>query len=284
MENRTLGYKIISKTLLCPNQYELQVEAPFVTRNAKAGQFIIFRVEEEGERVPLTIADVDRENGILTVVFMAVGYTTKKLAELNVGDSILDLVGPLGKPTDIKNYGTVVCVAGGYGAAPCYLISKAFKDAGNKVYMIMGARNKDLIFWQDKMKKASTELFITTDDGSMGIKGFGTQVLGELMEKEKIDYVIAVGPMPMMRAVAELTRGKGIKTEASMNPIMIDGTGMCGACRLTVGGEVKFACVDGPDFDAHKIDFDEVINRSKVYKEQEKRRDENCNLLKSGEK
>ncbi|MBR6162275.1 sulfide/dihydroorotate dehydrogenase-like FAD/NAD-binding protein [bacterium] len=284
MENRTLGYKIISKTLLCPNQYELQVEAPFVTRNAKAGQFIIFRVEEEGERVPLTIADVDRENGILTVVFMAVGYTTKKLAELNVGDSILDLVGPLGKPTEIKNYGTVVCVAGGYGAAPCYLISKAFKEAGNKVYMIMGARNKDLIFWQDKMKKASTELFITTDDGSLGIKGFGTQVLGELMEKEKIDYVIAVGPMPMMRAVAELTRGKGIKTEASMNPIMIDGTGMCGACRLTVGGEVKFACVDGPDFDAHKIDFDEVINRSKVYKEQEKRRDENCNLLKSGEK
>ncbi len=284
MERKTLGYKIISKTLLCPNQYELQVEAPFVTRNAKAGQFIIFRVEEEGERVPLTIADVDRENGILTVVFMAVGYTTKKLAELNVGDSILDLVGPLGKPTDIKNYGTVVCVAGGYGAAPCYLISKAFKDAGNKVYMIMGARNKDLIFWQDKMRKASTELFITTDDGSMGIKGFGTQVLGELMGKEKIDYVIAVGPMPMMRAVAELTRGKGIKTEASMNPIMIDGTGMCGACRLTVGGEVKFACVDGPDFDAHKIDFDEVINRSKVYKEQEKRRDENCNLLKSGEK
>ena len=279
-----MGYKIISKTLLCPNQYELQVEAPFVTRNAKAGQFIIFRVEEEGERVPLTIADVDRENGILTVVFMAVGYTTKKLAELNVGDSILDLVGPLGKPTEIKNYGTVVCVAGGYGAAPCYLISKAFKEAGNKVYMIMGARNKDLIFWQDKMKKASTELFITTDDGSLGIKGFGTQVLGELMEKEKIDYVIAVGPMPMMRAVAELTRGKGIKTEASMNPIMIDGTGMCGACRLTVGGEVKFACVDGPDFDAHKIDFDEVINRSKVYKEQEKRRDENCNLLKSGEK
>ena len=284
MENRKLGYKIISKRELCPNQYELQVEAPFVTRNAQAGQFIIFRVEEEGERVPLTIADVDKNNGILTVVFMAVGYTTKKLAQLNVGDSILDLVGPLGKPTKIEKYGTVVCVAGGYGAAPCYLISKAFKDAGNKVYMIMGARNKDLIFWQDKMRQASTELFITTDDGSLGIKGFGTQVLAELMEKEKIDYVIAVGPMPMMRAVAELTRGKGIKTEASMNPIMIDGTGMCGACRLTVGGEVKFACVDGPDFDAHKIDFDEVINRSKVYKTQEKMRDENCNLLKSGEK
>ena len=280
MENRTLGYKIISKTLLCPNQYELQVEAPFVTKNAKAGQFIIFRVEEEGERVPLTIADVDRENGILTVVFMAVGYTTKKLAQLEVGDSILDLVGPLGKPTDIKKYGTVVCVAGGYGAAPCYLISKAFKDAGNKVYMIMGARNKDLIFWQDKMRAASTELFITTDDGSLGIKGFGTQVLGELMEKEKIDYVIAVGPMPMMRAVAELTRAKGIKTEASMNPIMIDGTGMCGACRLTVGGEVKFACVDGPDFDAHKIDFDEVINRTKIYKDIERKRSEECNLLK----
>ena len=275
-----MGYKIISKKELCPNQYELCVEAPYITKNAKAGQFIIFRVEEEGERVPLTIADVDRENGILTVVFMAVGYTTKKLAKLGVGDSILDLVGPLGRPTEIEKYGTVVCVAGGYGAAPCYLISKAFKDAGNKVYMIMGARNKDLIFWQDKMKQASTELFITTDDGSLGIKGFGTQVLKDLMQKEKIDYVIAVGPMPMMKAVADLTRESGIKTEASMNPIMVDGTGMCGACRVTVGGKVKFACVDGPDFDAHQIDFDEVINRSKIYKTEERKRHEDCNLLK----
>jgi len=275
-----MSYKILSKRELCPNQYEITIDAPYVVRNAKAGQFIIFRAEEDGERVPLTIADVDKESGILTLVFMAVGYSTKKLASLEVGEELTDLVGPLGKPTHIENYGTVVCVAGGYGAAPCYLIAKAFKDAGNKVYMIMGARTKELIFWQDKMKDACTELFITTDDGSLGIKGYGTTVLKELMDKEPIDYVIAVGPMPMMRAVADLTKDKGIKTEASMNPIMVDGTGMCGACRLTVGGEVKFACVDGPDFDAHQIDFDEVINRTRIYKDEERKRSENCNLLK----
>lgn len=275
-----MGYKILSKIELCPNQYELQIEAPYVVRNAKAGQFIILRVEEDGERVPLTIADIDVEKGILTIVYMAVGYSTKKLAQLNVGDEIVDLVGPLGKPTHIKNYGTVVCLAGGYGAAPCYLIAKAFKDAGNKVYMIMGARNKDLIFWEDKMKNACTELHITTDDGTLGEKGFVTQVLERIMGQEKVDYAIAVGPMPMMRAVANLTRDKGIYTEASMNPIMVDGTGMCGACRVTVGGETKFACVDGPDFDAHKIDFDEVINRTRIYKDQEISRDENCNLFK----
>lgn len=274
-----MGYKIVSKREICPNQFEIQIEAPFVVRNAKAGQFIIFRVEENGERVPLTIADVDKEKNLLTLVFMAVGYSTKKLAQLEVGDELVDLAGPLGRPTDIKKYGTVVCLAGGYGAAPCYLIAKAFKDAGNKVYMIMGARNKDLIFWADKMKKACDELFITTDDGSMGEKGFVTQVLDRLINKEKIDYAIAVGPMPMMRAVAELTRDKNIYTEASMNPIMVDGTGMCGACRLTVGGKTKFACVDGPDFNAHEIDFDEVINRTKIYKDQERTRSQNCNLL-----
>ncbi len=278
-----MGYKILSKKEICPHQYEITIDAPYVVRNAKAGQFIIFRADENGERVPLTIADVNKEKGELTLVFMAVGYSTKELAALEVGDEIADIVGPLGKPTTIKKYGTVVCLAGGYGAAPCYLIAKAFKEAGNKVYMIMGARNKDLIFWADKMKDACTELFITTDDGSMGEKGFVTQVMERLMAQEKIDYAIAVGPMPMMRAVANLTRDKGIFTEASMNPIMVDGTGMCGACRVTVGGEVKFACVDGPDFDAHKIDFDEVINRTKIYKDQEKKRDENCNLLKQAQ-
>ena len=275
-----MGYEILKKVELCPNQYELTIKAPYITRNAKAGQFIILRVEEEGERVPLTIADFDREKGELTIVYMAVGYTTKKLAKLEVGDEIVDIVGPLGQPTHIKNYGTVVCLAGGYGAAPCYLIAKAFKEAGNKVYMIMGARNKDLIFWNEKMKDACTELHITTDDGSLGTKGFVTGVMEDIMAKEKIDYAIAVGPMPMMRAVAELTRGKGIKTEASMNPIMVDGTGMCGACRVTVGGKVKFACVDGPDFDAHEIDFDEVINRTRIYKDEEHKRSDNCNLLK----
>ena len=278
-----MGYKILDKIELCPNQYELKIDAPFVTRNAQAGQFIIFRVETDGERVPITIADVDREKGILTVVFMAVGYSTKKLAQLEIGDEILDVVGPLGKATEIENYGTVVCVAGGYGAAPCYLISKAFHDAGNKVHMIMGARNKDLLFWQDKMATACSELHIATDDGTLGHKGFVTEVLADIMKKEKVNYVIAVGPMPMMRAVANLTREEGIKTEASMNPIMIDGTGMCGACRVTVGGEVKFACIDGPDFDAHKIDFDEVINRTRIYKDEERRRSENCNLLKKAD-
>ena len=279
-----MGYKILSKKEICPNQYEITIDAPYVVRNAKAGQFIIFRAEQDGERVPLTIADCDKEKGHLTLVFMAVGYSTKKLAALNEGDEIVDLVGPLGKPTDIKNYGTAVCVAGGYGAAPCYLISKALKEAGNKVYMISGARTKDLLFWEDKMKQACTQLYLTTDDGSYGIKGFGTTVLKDIIEREKVDYVIAVGPMPMMRAVAELTTDKGIYTEASMNPIMVDGTGMCGACRVTVGGETKFACVDGPDFNAHEIDFDEVINRTKIYKDQERKRDENCNLLKQAAK
>ena len=278
-----MGYKILSKKELCPNQFEITVDAPYVVRNAKAGQFIIFRANADSERVPLTIADVNKEKGELTLVFMAVGYSTKQLASLNVGDEIHDVVGPLGQPTHIKKYGTVVCLAGGYGAAPCYLIAKAFKEAGNKVYMIMGARTKDLIFWQDKMKDACSELFITTDDGSLGTKGFVTGVMEDIMNKEKVDYAIAVGPMPMMRAVAELTRPKAIKTEASMNPIMVDGTGMCGACRVTVGGEVKFACVDGPDFDAHKIDFDEVINRTKIYKDYEKKRSENCNLYKQAE-
>ena len=279
-----MGYKILSKKEVCANQYELTIYAPHITRNAQAGQFIILRVSENGERIPLTIADYDRTTGALTIVFMAVGYTTKDLAKLEVGDELLDISGPLGRPTHINNYGTVVCLAGGYGAAPCYLIARAFKEAGNKVYMIMGARNKDLIFWQDKMKTACDELFITTDDGSLGEKGFVTGVLERLMSQETINYAIAVGPMPMMRAVANMTKDKGIKTEASMNPIMVDGTGMCGACRVTVGGEVKFACVDGPDFDAHKIDFDEVINRTKIYKDKEqnilKKREENCNLLK----
>lgn len=275
-----MGYKILSKKELCPNQYEITVKAPYVVRNAKAGQFIILRADEDGERVPLTIADFDKEKGELTIVYMAVGYSTKKLAMLEVGDEIADVAGPLGQPTHIKKYGTVICLAGGYGAAPCYLIAKAFKEAGNKVYMVMGARNKELIFWQDKIKNVCNELFITTDDGTLGEKGFVTQVLERIMSSEKVDYVIAVGPMPMMRAAAEMTRDKGIYTEASMNPIMVDGTGMCGACRVTVGNEVKFACVDGPDFDAHKIDFDEVINRTRIYKEQEQKRDESCNLFK----
>lgn len=278
-----MGYKILSKKALSENLYEIVVDAPFVTRRGKAGQFIILRVDEMGERIPLTIADINKEKGELTIVFMAVGYSTKKLALLNAGEEIHDLVGPLGVATEIKNYGTVVCVAGGYGAAPCYLIAKAFKEAGNKVYMIMGARRGDLIFWQDKMKEASSEFIICTDDGSLGRKGFVTEALKELMQNEKIDHVMAVGPMPMMKAVADLTREDKIYTVASMNPIMVDGTGMCGACRVTVGGKVKFACVEGPDFDAHEIDFDEVTMRTKIYKDQEHKRSEDCNLLKQAQ-
>lgn len=276
-----MGYKILFKKEVCPSQFEIRIDAPYITRNAKAGQFIILRVDENGERVPLTIADVDKEKGELTIVYMAVGFTTKKLAKLEVGDEIEDIVGPLGVPTHVDKLGTVVCVAGGYGAAPCYLMAKAYKDAGNKVYMIMGARTKDLIFWEDKMKSTCDEVFITTNDGTLGRAGFVTQVLDEIIAKEPVNQVIAVGPMPMMKAVADMTKPHSISTIVSMNPIMVDGTGMCGACRVTVGGEVKFACVDGPDFDGHKVDFDEVINRLRIYKDQEKTRDENCNLLKA---
>ena len=279
-----MGYKILSKNKLSENLYEIIVDAPYVVKNAKAGQFIILRVDEKGERIPLTIADVNKEKNELTMVFMAVGNTTRMLAKLETGEEILDLAGPLGVPTEIKNYGTVVCVAGGYGAAPAYLIAKAFKAAGNKVYMIIGTRTEDLIFWEDKMKTACDELFITTDDGSKGRKGFVTDQLRDIMNAEKIDLIMAIGPIPMMKAVADLTRNKNILTIASMNPIMVDGTGMCGACRLTVDGKTKFACVDGPDFDAHKVDFNEIIQRGQIYKDLEKTSNHECNLAKQANK
>lgn len=279
-----MGYKILSKIQLNENLFEITVDAPYVVKNAKAGQFIILRVDKKGERVPLTIADINKEKNELTMVFMAVGCTTKKLAQIQVGEEILDLVGPLGVPTHIKNYGTVVCVAGGYGAAPAYLIAKAYKEAGNKVYMIIGTRNESLIFWEDKMKSACDELFITTDDGSKGRKGLVTDQLKDLMNSEQINLVMAIGPIPMMKAVADTTKDEKIETIASMNPIMVDGTGMCGSCRLTVDGKVKFACVDGPDFDAHKVDFSEIIQRGQIYKDMEKSSKHDCNLIKQAEK
>lgn len=269
-------YKIISAKNLTNDLYEFQIEAPHITRHAKAGQFIILRVEEQGERIPLTIADINKEKNIVTIVFMAVGHTTKVLSALKTGDMLLDIVGPLGMATETdKNFGTVVVVAGGYGAAPAYLIAKAFKDFGNKVYLIMGARSKDLLFWQDKMSFACNELIVTTDDGSFGHKGLVTEKLDELINSEKIDHVMGIGPIPMMKAVSELTKKYNIYTTVSLNPIMVDGTGMCGACRVTVGGEIKFACVDGPDFDAHKVDFNELITRNKIYDEHHV-----CNLSK----
>lgn len=276
-----MAYKILCKTELSKNLYELKVDAPYVVKNAKAGQFVILRTDKDGERVPLTIADFDKEKNELTMVFMSVGYSTQKLSKLNAGDEVHDLAGPLGVPTEIEKFGTVVCVAGGYGAAPAYLIAKAFKEAGNKVCIIVGARDAELIFWQDKMRSVSDGYFITTDNGSLGKQGLVTDRLADIMEQEKIDYVMTIGPVPMMKAVAELTRDKNIYTVASMNTIMVDGTGMCGSCRLTVEGRVKFACVDGPDFDAHKVDFDEIINRTSIYRAQEKGFDENCRLLNS---
>lgn len=275
-------YKIISAKNLTADLHEFQIEAPHITRHGKAGQFIILRVDEKGERVPLTIADIDKDKNLLTIVFMAVGYTTKKLALLKTGDSIQDIVGPLGLPTETdKKFGTVVIMAGGYGAAPAYLIAKAYKESGNKVYMIMGTRTKDLLFWLDKMEHACNEFFVTTDDGSFGHHGLVTDKLNEIIAKEKVDHVMAIGPIPMMRAVANLTKPHNIYTVVSLNPIMVDGTGMCGACRVTVGGETRFACVDGPDFDAHKVDFEEIIIRNKIYDAHACKLQEQVKLLES---
>ncbi|ACV63390.1 oxidoreductase FAD/NAD(P)-binding domain protein [Desulfofarcimen acetoxidans DSM 771] len=267
-------YKILSKITLVPTLHEFVIEAPRVAKRCKAGQFIILRIHEEGERIPLTIADFDREKGTITIVFQEVGKSTKQLATLNAGDSMLDFVGPLGEASHIDNYGTVVCVAGGVGIAPVFPIARALKEAGNEVIGIMGCRCKDLIFWEDRMKDACTELRVTTDDGSYVCKGFVTDKLLDLINergKENIAEVIAIGPVPMMRAVANLTREYGIKTIVSLNSTMVDGTGMCGCCRVTVGGEVKFACVDGPEFDAHAVDFEEMMRRGRIYKEEEQK-------------
>lgn len=272
-------YKIISAKNLTADLYEFQIDAPHITRHGQPGQFIILRVDTNGERLPLTIADINKSEGILTIVFMAVGFSTKRLAKIKTGEFIEDIVGPLGVPTETNHkHGTVAVVAGGYGAAPAYLIAKAYKESGNKVLMIMGFRNNNLIFWNEKMQQASDELYITTDDGSSGIKGLVTDKLNELMSMQKIDTVMAIGPIPMMKAIADLTRDKNIPTIVSLNPIMVDGTGMCGACRVTVDGKIKFACVDGPDFDGHQVDFPEIINRSKIYEKHK------CNLEKQAEK
>ena len=267
-------YKILSKVTLVPTLHEFVIEAPRVAKRCKAGQFIILRIHEEGERIPLTIADFDREKGTITIVFQEVGKSTKQLGTLNAGDSLLDFVGPLGEASHMGNFGTVICVAGGVGIAPVHPIARALKEDGNNVIGIMGARCKDLLFWEEQMKAACTELLITTDDGSYVRKGFVTDVLKEVIEekgKDNIAQVIAIGPVPMMRAVSNLTKEYGVKTIVSLNSTMVDGTGMCGCCRVTVGGEVKFSCVDGPEFDGHAVDFDEMIRRSRIYKEEEQK-------------
>ena len=265
-------YKILLKQDLAPSIHLLKIAAPDVAKKAQPGQFVVIRIDEKGERIPLTIADWDREKGSVTVVFMEVGATTHRLASLKAGDAITNFVGPLGLPTHIEKFGTVVCVAGGFGTATIMSIARAMKKEGNKVISIMGARSKNLIFWEDELRKVSDELIVTTDDGSYGCKGVVTEPLKELLEgNEKIDRVIAIGPAIMMKFCSKTTEPFGTKTIVSLNPIMVDGTGMCGCCRVAVGGVTKFACVDGPDFDGHEVDWEELQIRLKTYEKFEKK-------------
>jgi len=255
-----------------PNIHLFKVEAPSVAKKAQAGQFVVTRIDERGERIPLTIADWDEKEGSLTIVFMEVGTTTAKLALLKAGDFITDVIGPLGLPTHIDKFGTVVCVAGGFAVATIVPIARAMKEKGNKVISIMGARNKDLIFWEDQLHGVSDQLIVTTDDGSYGRKGLVTEPLKELLESgERIDRVIAIGPSIMMKYCALTTQPFGVKTIVSLNPIMVDGTGMCGSCRVSVGGVTKFVCVDGPDFDGHQVDWDLLFARQRIYLDEERR-------------
>ncbi|AFN04108.1 ferredoxin-NADP reductase [Pyrococcus furiosus DSM 3638] len=264
-------FKILRKERLAPGINLFEIESPRIAKHAKPGQFVMIRLHEKGERIPLTIADVDISKGSITIVAQEVGKTTRELGTYEAGDYILDVLGPLGKPSHIDYFGTVVMIGGGVGVAEIYPVAKAMKEKGNYVISILGFRTKDLVFWEDKLRSVSDEVIVTTNDGSYGMKGFTTHALQKLIEEgRKIDLVHAVGPAIMMKAVAELTKPYGIKTVASLNPIMVDGTGMCGACRVTVGGEVKFACVDGPEFDAHLVDWDELMNRLAYYRDLEK--------------
>lgn len=269
-------YKILKKEALSSNVYLYEVEAPQIAKKAQAGQFIILRIHEHSERIPLTIADFSREQGTITMIFQTVGATTQELATYETGDTILDVVGPLGVPSEIENYGTVVLVGGGVGIAPIYPIAYALKEAGNKVISIIGARSADILFWEDKLAKVSDQVLIATDDGSAGHKGFVTDVLNELLQKDEIARVWAIGPMIMMKNVARTTKPYNVKTLVSLNPIMVDGTGMCGACRVSVGNETKFACVDGPEFDGHLVDFDLAMKRSAFFKEEEQNATHQC--------
>ncbi len=264
-------FKILERQNLTPTVYSFKIEAPQVARKARAGQFVILRIDDKGERIPLTIADWDPKEGSVNIVFMAVGTETKYLSTLKAGDSIADFVGPLGRPTEIENYGTVVCVGGGVGVAPVFPIARGLKQAGNRVITVMGARCLDLLFWEDKLRQASSELIVTTDDGSYARKGVVTVPLKEVLDrKEKVGLVVAIGPAIMMKFCAVTTKPYGVKTIVSLNPIMVDGTGMCGCCRVEVGGITRFGCVDGPDFDGHQVDWDGLVARQRTYLEQEK--------------
>ncbi len=263
--------KIIEKQTLAPRVTKYVIEAPKIARKRKAGQFVLVCPSPTGERIPLTIADADAEAGTITLVVQEVGKTTMEMAAMSPGEEFADVVGPLGMPTDIHEVGTVVCVGGGIGIAPLHPIAQAFKRAGNRVIVILGARNKDLLIMEEEMARIADELIICTDDGSQGVKGFVSQVLqGMIDHGEEINEVVTIGPAIMMKVVCEVTRPYAIKTLVSLNPIMVDGTGMCGGCRVDVGGENKFACVDGPEFDGHLVNFDLLVKRQAMYKAQEK--------------
>ena len=264
-------YKVLKKVELAPKIKLLEIDAPEIAAKAKAGQFVILRIDEKGERFPLTLADWEPKEGTITIVFLEVGVSTVKLGTLEVGDAVLDVVGPLGNPSDIKHYGLVAVVCGGVGTAAAYPIAKALKEAGNQVVSIIGARTEELLILEDEMRSFSDELYISTDDGSKGHKGFVSDVLETLIEKGyRFDIVYAIGPPLMMRATVNVTKPHSMKTIVSLNPIMVDGMGMCGACRVTVGEETRFACIDGPEFDGHLVDFDELIKRLRAYLPEEK--------------
>ena len=265
-------YKILEKEVLSDVNKLMTVEAPRIAHKAQPGQFVIVRIDETGERIPLTIADFDRGKGTITIIFQEVGKSTKKLGSLEAGDSLVDFVGPLGQPSEIEDFGTVVCIGGGVGIAPVYPIARALKEAGNTVLGIIGARSEDLLFWEDKMRQACDELVVCTDDGSYGRMALVTMPLKEILEsRDDVTHVWAIGPAIMMKFCARTTEPFGTHTVVSLNSIMVDGTGMCGACRVAVGGQTKFVCVDGPEFDGHQVDWDLLMSRQRIYLDEEKR-------------
>jgi ferredoxin--NADP+ reductase len=264
--------KVLDNIQIGPMNWKMTVEVPKLVRKAKAGQFVIIRVNEQGERVPMSIGGLNKEKGLLTVIYQVVGKTSALMTTVPPGGEILDCVGPLGVPSHVENWGTVCLVGGGIGIAPIYPIAQAWKEAGNKVITILGARSKDILFYEAEHKVVADELHVCTDDGSYGHHGFVSDVLKKLLDDGvKIGMIMAIGPVPMMRVVSELTKGYNVPTWVSLNPLMIDGTGMCGGCRVSLEGETKFACVDGPDFDGHKVDFNLLTKRLRAYSDQEKR-------------
>lgn len=266
-----MPFEILKKQELVPTIHLMEISAPRIAKKAQPGQFVILRIDEKGERIPLTIADFDRNKGTITMIFQVAGKTTMHLSSLKAGDELLDFIGPLGNPAHIDNIGTVVLVGGGVGVAPVFPQARAFREAGNKVISIIGARSANLLLWEDRMREVSDELYITTDDGTKGHHGFVTDIVKKLLEDgTKVDRVVAIGPPVMMRAVAGATRPFNVRTIVSLNSIMVDGTGMCGACRVLVGNETKFACVDGPEFDAHLVDFTLLMSRLAQYQPEEK--------------